>query len=266
MKIGKSKSLKILTKRAIYFLISFFCFTIASYAIASDPLIHHSLNISLHPEKSNASIHDIVTIPKSIISSIPNFRLNKNSNIKHISLNGKDISTGMASDDFFRLKLPQHKQTDKNNINSDKLVCTYSIPLEIAKNNMETLFISGEDYFYPQPEVNGKTNFKVIFQVRIETPSNMKVVSQGEKLKDIVKNEIRTMIWKESKPQEEILIIADYYHEFSNHHGPIALYAYLRDSDRALASRYFEATKFYIDLYSKLIAPYPYKKFALVEN
>ena len=38
--------------------------------------------------------------------------------------------------------------------------------LEIAKNNMETLFISGEDYFYPQPEVNGKTNFKVIFQVK----------------------------------------------------------------------------------------------------
>jgi len=48
------------------------------------------------------------------------------------------------------------------------------------------LFISGEDYFYPQPEIKDKTEFKITFQIEIRTPSNIKVVSQGEKLKDIV--------------------------------------------------------------------------------
>ena len=253
-------------KQTLYLFINFFYFTIASSVVASGPLIHHSLTITLDPSKSTASIYDIVTIPRSIIQSTPNFRLNKNSKIKHISFNEEDISTAITRDVFLKFKLPRYRHIGENTAHSFKLICKYTMPLEITRNNMETLFVSGEDYFYPQPETTDKKKFKVTFQIKIEIPSNMKVVSQGEKLKDIVKNGTRTMIWEENKPQEEILIVADYYHEFSSHHGPIALYAYLRDSDRALANRYFEATKFYIDLYSKLIAPYPYKKFALVEN
>ena len=122
---------------------------------------------------------------------------------------------------------------------SSKLVCAYTIPLSITKSNMETLFIAGEDFFYPQPEIRDKTEFKLTFQIEIQTPSNIKVVSQGEKLKDIVEKKRRTVVWKESKPQEEILIIVDHYHEFLSHHGPLALYAYLRDHDKDLAKRYF---------------------------
>ena len=184
MKNGKAKCLKMPTKPAICFLANFLYFTIASFAIASDPLIHHSLTITLDPAKSNATIHDIVTIPKSITRSTPAFIVNKNLKIKHISFNGKDIPTGIASDHFFKFKLPQHKQTDKNNINLDKLVCTYTLPLEITSNNTDTLFISGEDYFYPQPEIKNKPGIKVTFQIKIQTPSNLKVVSQGKKLKD----------------------------------------------------------------------------------
>ena len=117
---------------------------------------------------------------------------------------------------------------------------------------METLFISGEDYFYPQPVMKDKKTYKVTFKIKIQTPANLKAVSQGEKLKEIVENGNRTVIWKEEKPQEEILLIADRYHEFSKRHGSILLHAYLRDDDRALAERYFKATASYIDLFSKL--------------
>ena len=41
---------------------------------------------------------------------------------------------------------------------------------------------------------------------------------------------------------------------------------YLRSPDAALAERYLEATAHYVQLYSKLLGPYPYAKFALVEN
>jgi len=251
-------------KRTIYLFICFYCFVIVFPVFASDPLIHHSLTVSLDPEKSNASIQDIVTIPYSITQSSSSFRLSKNSKIKQITFNGENISSAVSGDGFLKFKLP--KNAKEGVVGSSKLICTYTIPLAIAKSNMETLFISGEDSFYPQPEIRDKTEFKLTFQIEIQTPSNIKVVSQGEKLKDIVEKKRRTVVWKESKPQEEILIIVDHYHEFSSHHGPIALYAYLRDHDKDLAKRYFKATKSYIDLYSKLIAPYPYKKFALVEN
>ena len=251
-------------KRTIYLFICFYCLVIAFPVFASDPLIHHSLAITLDLEKSNASIHNIATIPHSIIQSSSSFRLNKNSKIKQITFNGENISSAVSGDGFLKFKLP--KNAKEGVVGSSKLICTYTIPLAIAKSNMETLFISGEDSFYPQPEIRDKTEFKLTFQIEIQTPSNIKVVSQGEKLKDIVEKKRRTVVWKESKPQEEILIIADHYHEFSSNHGAIALYAYLRDHDKDLAKRYFKATKSYIDLYSKLIAPYPYKKFALVEN
>ncbi len=42
--------------------------------------------------------------------------------------------------------------------------------------------------------------------------------------------------------------------------------AFLRTPDEGLAAKYLDATTRYIAMYSDLIGPYPYKKFALVEN
>ena len=249
-------------KQIVYLFISFYCFVFSFPVFASDPLIHHSLNITFNPEKS-ASIQDTVTIPYSITHSSFKFRLSKNAKIKKITFNGDVILPTISGDGLLKLELQKYKETGL--LGSSKLIFSYTLPLAISKN-METLFISGQDLYYPQLETKDNIEPKITFQAKIQAPSKIKIVSQGEKLKDTIRNGTRTTVWRENKPQEEILIIVDHYHEFSSHHGPIALYAYLRNSDKALANRYFKATKSYIDLYSKIIAPYPYKKFALVEN
>jgi hypothetical protein len=249
-------------KQIVYLFISFYSFVFSFPVFASDPLIHHSLNITFNSEKS-ASIQDTVTIPYSITQSSSTFRLNKKAEIIKITLNGDIILPTVSGDGLLKIKLQKNKATGL--LGSSKLIFSYTLPLAITKN-METLFISGQDFYYPQLETKDKTEPKITFQAKIQSPSKIKIVSQGEKLKDTVRNGARTTVWRENKPQEEILIIADRYHEFSSHHGPVALYAYLRDTDKTLANRYFKATKSYIDLYSKIIAPYPYKKFALVEN
>ena len=251
-------------KRKFCFLVHLTLFIIASSVFASNPPVHHALTITLDPSQSIGRFHDVITIPRSILQSIPGFRLNKNSKIERVELDGKKVPTENSDDGFLKFTLPQYSK--EGLADPLKVVCDYTLPLPIANGNMETLFISGADYFYLQPTMESKTNFRVTFQIKIQTPANLKAISQGEKLKDIVENGNRTVIWEEDKPQEEILLIADHYHEFFNRHESIALYAYLRDADNALAERYFEATRSYIDLYSKIIAPYPYKKFALVEN
>jgi hypothetical protein len=180
-------------KRTIYLFICFYCLVIAFPVFASDPLIHHSLAITLDLEKSNASIHNIATIPHSIIQSSSSFRLSKKSKIKQITFNGENISSAVSGDGFLKFKLPKHAK--EGPVGPSKLVCTYTIPLAIAQINTETLFISGEDFFYPQPEIKDETEFKITFQIEIQTPLNIKVVSQGEKLKDIVENKRRTVVW-----------------------------------------------------------------------
>lgn len=42
--------------------------------------------------------------------------------------------------------------------------------------------------------------------------------------------------------------------------------AYLRSNDPALAARYLDVTEYYLSAYARLIGPYPYAKFAVVEN
>ncbi len=42
--------------------------------------------------------------------------------------------------------------------------------------------------------------------------------------------------------------------------------AFLRKPDQALADRYLDATAQYLEMYRGLLGPYPYSKFALVEN
>jgi len=91
-------------KRTIYLFICFYCFVIVFPVFASDPLIHHSLTVSLDPEKSNASIQDIVTIPHSITQSSSGFKLSKNSKIKQITFNGENISSAVSGDGFLKFK------------------------------------------------------------------------------------------------------------------------------------------------------------------
>ena len=48
--------------------------------------------------------------------------------------------------------------------------------------------------------------------------------------------------------------------------GAVKALAFLRKPDQALADRYLDATAQYLDMYRDLFGPYPYSKFALVEN
>ena len=72
--------------------------------------------------------------------------------------------------------------------------------------------------------------------------------------------------WREDRPQDDIYLIAA---PFTTYVQPTAhgeAQVYLRKADEALAQRYLDATADYLALYSDLIGPYPYAKFALVEN
>ncbi len=72
--------------------------------------------------------------------------------------------------------------------------------------------------------------------------------------------------WREDRPQDDIYLIAAPFTAYvqPTTHGEAQVY--LRHADEALARRYLDATADYLALYSDLIGPYPYAKFALVEN
>ena len=65
---------------------------------------------------------------------------------------------------------------------------------------------------------------------------------------------------------DEIYLVGGPLHLFRDSAGAVEALAYLREADDALAGKYLAATAQYIEMYRGLIGPYPYGKFALVEN
>jgi aminopeptidase N len=120
----------------------------------------------------------------------------------------------------------------------------------------------GSSYWYPHVEGEQLT-----FKMAISLPSGWSSISQGQGDK-----EGSIEYWSENLPQKVIYLMANRFFSYHqnlnqnlNQHS-IRASIYLRHPDPDLAQRFIQATKQSLALYSKKIAPYPYSKFALVEN
>ncbi len=125
------------------------------------------------------------------------------------------------------------------------------------------VFLGGATSWLPLQE---ETRFT--FSLRVDLPAGWTAVSQGTR--EVVSSEADRSIvhWRseKGKPQEEIFLIAARFHEYRKVTAQVEAQVYLRDDEPNLAAKYLEATLQYVEMYSKLIGPYPYSKFALVEN
>ncbi|MGD8842114.1 MAG: M1 family aminopeptidase, partial [Gammaproteobacteria bacterium] len=122
-------------------------------------------------------------------------------------------------------------------------------------------FLSGSSFWYPQFADELQT-----FELTLHLPRGWYGMSQGERLgREVVAQHV-TERWRSAQPQQEIYLIAGPFTEYTSAAGPVQAMVLLRQPDAALARKYLDATARYIRLYSDLIGPYPYGKFALVEN
>lgn len=92
------------------------------------------------------------------------------------------------------------------------------------------------------------------------------VISQGTRTKNDVVKDKKVIRYESPDPADEVYLIAAKWTEYNKHAGKILVQAVLRTPDSAMANKYLNATIDYLALYEKLIGPYPYTKFTLVEN
>lgn len=122
-------------------------------------------------------------------------------------------------------------------------------------------YLSGSSGWYPVFEKE-----LVSFRLRTELPAPYDSVAGGARTSRKSAGGRNLSVWQTASPQDEIVLTCGRYTEYSLSEGPVAAQAFLLTPDKALADKYLEATARYIKLYSDLVGPYPYKKFALVEN
>jgi hypothetical protein len=120
------------------------------------------------------------------------------------------------------------------------------------------VFLDGGSGWYPQLRGSLQT-----FDLRLDLPEGWHAISQGAG----PDHEGRpSSAWSELQPQDDIYLIAAPFTLYREAGPGFEAQVWLRRPDPELAKTYLAATREYVDLYSRLIGPYPYAKFALVEN
>ena len=126
----------------------------------------------------------------------------------------------------------------------------------------EGVFLSGSSGWYPAPEKGSL----VTFSLDVTLPAGWEAISQGRRTVLETTPAGRHVVFVCDDPQEKIWLVAGPWIETARNVEGVDVVALLRTRDDALASKYLEATGPYLAMYGKLLGPYPYPKFALVEN
>jgi len=123
------------------------------------------------------------------------------------------------------------------------------------------VFLAGRSLWYP--DIAGEL---MSFDLSVRLPPDWYGMSQGERVARETGRQYVREQWRCHSPQQEIYLIAGQFTEYTQTAGDVLAMVLLREPDPALAQQYLDATADYVRLYSELIGPYPYSKFALVEN
>ena len=125
----------------------------------------------------------------------------------------------------------------------------------------EGVFLPSSALWYPQPGESFAS-----FEATVSLPKGYSSMMQGALAKKSEDPSAVVEKWVEWKPIDGIDLVAGRYNIKRDSHKGIDIYTYFFDEDAALSKVYLDKTKEYLDIYSELIGPYPYGKFAVVEN
>ncbi len=125
----------------------------------------------------------------------------------------------------------------------------------------EGVYLSESSAWYP-----GSSGELTTFSLEVIVPAAYEVVSQGKRVIDKVEEGLRTIRWESPHLTDTIYLIAGQYDIEERDVDGVKIYAYFFPKSKDLRDTYLTATDRYIRMYSGLIGPYPYAKFAVVEN
>jgi aminopeptidase N len=240
--------------------------------------LHHDLVVSVDPQRHLIEVQDTISAGGDPLEQVE-FVLHSAMDVEVTGANARLVElTGPARErdapgDLevrrYRLEALRGQQSVTLRYQGRILHELHQQGEEYARSFSETpgmiapqgVFLAASSVWYPQ--VPGRL---VSFDMRLRLPAGWRGMSQGERLAAVAVDGGVEERWRCADPQEEIYLLAGRFTEYRQRGDRVEALVLLRQPDAALAQQYLDATHAYVDLYSELIGPYPYGKFALVEN
>lgn len=171
-------------------------------------------------------------------------------NLYNLKVN--DRTAAVDNDENIRLTIRNGKET--------------IISYEARFTNNETGFIDKENVFligdwYPEPDVMAE------YALSATLPIDFIATSEAEAMTVIEHGETKTFNFQFKHPLDALHLAASTrYVVKKERYNNIAIEAYFFNKDAELADTYIAYTKKYMKMYETMLIPYPYQRFAIVEN
>jgi aminopeptidase N len=135
---------------------------------------------------------------------------------------------------------------------------TYGVTAAITPAGV---FLAGDAGWYPDPQAAPKRR-----SIRIAAPAGFEAVTAGRRTERRTEQGVSHSSWVEELPVGRLSLSAGRYLVAESRAGNVEIYTYFYPDNAGLSARYLEAAARYIGFYSELFGPYPFEKFAVVEN
>jgi len=231
----------------------------------AEAIIHHQLHVKLAAGDGRILVRDTISLPPQ--QTPFNFSLNAGLSPAAVDPGVRiDLADEMPSSlelKVYRVTLPQGRSQFTLKYQGN-LSTAAAIPGNPQGNqaylSADGVYLDGNSHWYPQ-----FGNELLTFSLDVQIPPSWRSISQGIKRPLLIDGHSDVQ-WDEDHPQQEIYLLAAAYHEYQRSVDGISAEVLLRSADQALADQYLAAIAKYVDMYKRLLGPYPYRKFAVVEN
>jgi len=243
----------------------------ASAASASAARMHHDLTAVITPQTGEISVRDRISV-ESLGSSKLDFTLAAHASNLVIRKDQRPLSFQRQGN---RIRL--HRDADgqstpfvleisysavfrdpvpKRPVNTDNP--GYGVSGSITAQG--TLLLAGSGW-YPEFSVDRCT-----YRIRVEAPDGVLAVTAGRSLGHRREDGRSISEWQVDHPVRGLSLSAGRYVVRQRKVGPVTVATYLFPESRGLSESYLHHSIRYLKLYNQRFGPYPFDKFAVVEN
>jgi aminopeptidase N len=233
--------------------------------------VRHDLSVVLYPDEGLLKGVDTITLLPGD-GSVPKFALSASARVTSVAVDGREVP-------FSRFNGTLEAKGKRGRVDKPSVVrVSYEgtfrdSPPEDAVNTEDPSFgvsgtISPAGVFLGDgagwyPDVPGGTS---LFRVRVEAPEGCEAVTAGKRLRRETAGGRTVSEWETSYPVRGLALSAGRYVVRDRMLDNVVISTYFFPGNDSLSGKYLDAVERYLLLYAKLLGPYPFEKFAVVEN
>ncbi len=242
---------------------------LAAVAHAAPVAVRHDLSVRLHPADGSLDAVDVVAV-RPAGERAATLLLAPDASVKSVSVKGREmpfafregalrvvLPPGTATREECSLRIA-YRASFRDSVSAGPRNPGYAIRGTIEERGT---FLADEAGWYPRLPGSRPT-----FRVTVEGPAGYEAVTTGALVHRETSGGRSRSEWNAQEPLEGLSLAAGPYRIRERSDGAIRLYTYFHAETDSLSGTYLAAVARYIDLYQGLFGPYPFRKFAVVEN